>query len=226
MTEFMGLDLEMAFEEHYHEVMETIDGMLKNIFRGLQSKFAEEIKTVQRQYPHEDFVFPEETIVFKYTEAIKILQEAGVMQGTPPMPIGDYDDMSTTTEKALGVLVKEKYNTDYYIIDKFPLALRPFYTMPDPTNPTLSNSYDFFMRGEEILSGAQRLHDAPMLEQRMKEAGINPEEMKSYVDAFRLGAPPHAGGGIGLERVVMLFLKLGNIRRASLFPRDPKRLDP
>lgn len=104
---------------------------------------------------------------------------------------------STSTEKALGVIVKEKYNTDYYIIDKFPLSLRPFYTMPDPTNPLLSNSYDFFMRGEEILSGAQRLHDAPMLEERMRAVGINPDDMKSYVDGFRLGAPPHAGGGIG-----------------------------
>jgi aspartyl/asparaginyl-tRNA synthetase len=98
--------------------------------------------------------------------------------------------------------------------------------MPDPTDPNLSNSYDFFMRGEEILSGAQRIHDPSFLEERMKVAGIDPASMQGYLDAFRLGAPPHGGGGIGLERVVMLFLKLGNIRRASLFPRDPKRLSP
>ncbi|ORY66938.1 hypothetical protein BCR35DRAFT_334495 [Leucosporidium creatinivorum] len=226
MTEFMGLDMEMAFEEHYHEVMETIDGMLKSIFAGLKQRYADDIAVVQKQFPHEDFTFLDETLVLHYTDAIKLLQEAGVQQGTPPAPIGDHDDMSTSTEKALGVIVKEKYKTDYYIIDKFPIALRPFYTMPDPTNPLLSNSYDFFMRGEEILSGAQRLHDAPMLEERMRAVGINPDDMKSYVDGFRLGAPPHAGGGIGLERVVMLFLKLNNIRRASLFPRDPKRLEP
>ncbi|KAK4055675.1 aspartate--tRNA ligase dps1 [Microbotryomycetes sp. JL201] len=226
MTEFMGLDLEMAFEEHYHEVMETIDGMLKHIFAGLKQQFADEISVVQKQFPHDEFTFLPETLVLKYTDAIKILQEAGVQQGTPPAPIGDYDDMSTTTEKALGVLIKEKYGTDYYIIDKFPLELRPFYTMPDPNDKKLSNSYDFFMRGEEILSGAQRVHDAAFLEERMKSVGINPDDMKSYVDGFRLGAPPHAGGGIGLERVVMLFLKLNNIRRASLFPRDPKRLQP
>ncbi len=82
------------------------------------------------------------------------------------------------------------------------------------------------MRGEEILSGAQRIHDPALLVEKMKEKGINPESMQSYVDAFRLGCPPHGGGGIGLERVVMLFLKLNNIRRASLFPRDPKRLEP
>ena len=210
MTEFMGLDLEMAFEEHYHEVMETIDGMLKAIFSGLRQKHATDIQNVQKQYPHDDFEWLDQTLVLSYSDAIKMLQDAGVQQGNPPAPIKDHDDMGTATEKALGVLVKEKYKTDYYIIDKFPIALRPFYTMPDATNPVLSNSYDFFMRGEEILSGAQRVHDAPLLESRMKSVGINPEEMKHYVEAFRLGAPPHAGGGIGLERVVMLFLKLGS----------------
>ncbi|GAA6022132.1 hypothetical protein JCM10207_000772 [Rhodosporidiobolus poonsookiae] len=226
LTEFMGLDLEMAFEEHYHEVMETIDGMLKHIFAGLQQRFSEEIDVVKRQFPHDSFTWLPETLVLKHGEAIKLLQEAGVQQGTPPQPIGDYDDMSTSSEKALGKIIKEKYGTDYYIIDKFPLEIRPFYTMPDPSNPKLSNSYDFFMRGEEILSGAQRVHDPELLVERIKEAGINPEEMKNYVDAFRLGCPPHAGGGIGLERVVMLFLQINNIRRASLFPRDPKRTQP
>lgn len=52
------------------------------------------------------------------------------------------------------------------------------------------------------------------------------EKIKAYIDAFRYGAPPHAGGGIGLERVTMLYLGLDNIRKTSLFPRDPKRLTP
>lgn len=69
--------------------------------------------------------------------------------------------------------------------------------MPDPVNPELSNSYDFFMRGEEILSGAQRIHDPAFLSERMKAAGINPADMSGYLDAFKLGAPPHGGGGIG-----------------------------
>jgi aspartyl-tRNA synthetase len=50
--------------------------------------------------------------------------------------------------------------------------------------------------------------------------------IQPYIDAFKIGAPPHAGGGFGLERIVMFFLGLGNIRRSSLFPRDPKRLEP
>ena len=54
----------------------------------------------------------------------------------------------------------------------------------------LSNSYDFFLRGEEILSGGQRIHDALFLEQRMRESNIDPDTMKEYVDGFRWGCPP------------------------------------
>ncbi len=121
--------------------------------------------------------------------------------------------------------MRRDYGTDFYVIDKFPLAVRPFYTMPDPTDCQLSNSYDFFLRGEEILSGAQRIHDPEFLASRMRELGVDPqgEGMRDYLDAFKLGCPPHAGGGIGLERVVFLYLDLQNIRRSSLFPRDPRR---
>lgn len=52
------------------------------------------------------------------------------------------------------------------------------------------------------------------------------EKIRSYIESFKYGTPPHAGGGIGLERVVMLYLGLDNIRKCSLFPRDPRRLTP
>lgn len=129
------------------------------------------------------------------------------------------------------------------MMDKYPLSVRPFYTMPDPENPVtawgavarypfvsltpaagpqkLSNSYDMFIRGEEIVSGAQRIHDVGMLIDRATEHGIPLPTIQSYVDSFRHGALPHAGGGIGLERVVMLFLGLKNIRKCCMFPRDP-----
>ncbi|KIJ21698.1 hypothetical protein PAXINDRAFT_5844 [Paxillus involutus ATCC 200175] len=222
LTEFVGLDLEMVIEEHYHEVRDLLDGMFKAIFRGLKEQYAKEIAVVGRQFEAEEFKWregPEGTLVFTFKEAVDLLVEDGVNREV-------LDDINTENERRLGRIVKAKYDTDYFIIDKFPLALRPFYTMPDPEDPTLSNSYDFFMRGEEILSGAQRIHDPEFLSQQMRTKGVDPESMKGYLDGFRMGCPPHGGGGIGLERVLMLFLKLNNIRRASLFPRDPKRLEP
>jgi nondiscriminating aspartyl-tRNA synthetase len=219
LTEFVGLDMEMAFKYHYHEVVREIGNTFIHIFKGLREQYKTEIGIVNEQYPRDEFKFLEPALVLEYPEAIKMLRENGV-------EIGDEDDLSTPAEKFLGKLVKAKYDTDFYILDKFPLAVRPFYTMPDPTNPKYSNSYDMFMRGEEILSGAQRIHDPEMLTQRAIHHGINLDEIAAYIDAFKYGCPPHAGGGIGMERVTMLYLGLHNIRMASLFPRDPKRLTP
>ena len=225
MTEFTGLDLEMTFDEHYHEVVDTLSDLFIYIFENLNSRYRREIDLVRRQYPVEEFKLPKDGKIVRlnYSEGIKMLRELG-----GKTDLGDFDDLSTENERLLGKLVREKYDTDFYILDKFPLELRPFYTMPDPENPKYSNSYDFFMRGEEILSGAQRIHDYKLLKERMVSCGLSPDDagLRDYCDSFSYGCAPHAGGGIGLERVVMFFLDLKNIRRASLFPRDPKRLRP
>ncbi|GFY38633.1 aspartate--tRNA ligase, cytoplasmic [Trichonephila inaurata madagascariensis] len=219
LCEFVGLDLEMAFSYHYHEVVDVIGDMFVQMFKGLREKFSDEINMIHKQYPAEPFKFLQPSLRLDYSQGLMLLREAGV-------EIGDEDDLSTPDEKLLGKIIKAKYDTDFYILDKFPLKVRPFYTMPDPENPKLSNSYDMFMRGEEIISGSQRIHDSEFLTQRASELGIDLEKIKSYIDAFRYGAPPHAGGGIGLERVTMLYLGLNNIRKTSMFPRDPKRLTP
>jgi aspartyl-tRNA synthetase len=219
LCEFVGLDMEMAFRYHYHEVVKQIGSTFIDIFRGLRDQYSKEIETVYRQFPNSEFEFCDPPLILNFSEGVKMLQEAGVDQG-------EYDDLSTPNEKALGKLVKAKYHTDFYIMDKYPLEIRPFYTMPDSENPKLSNSYDMFMRGEEILSGAQRIHDSEFLAERIAHKGVDIAEVQDYVDAFKYGCPPHAGGGIGLERVTMLYLGLGNIRSSSLFPRDPKRCTP
>lgn len=161
-------------------------------------------------------------VLYRCLIAITILfavQGAGI-------PADPDEDLSTPQEKELGRIVKEKYGTDFYMMDKYPLSVRPFYTMPDPSNPKVSNSYDLFIRGEEIVSGAQRIHDVDLLIERANAWKIPLSSIQSYVDAFKHGALPHAGGGIGLERVVMLYLGLKNIRKSSMFPRDPTRLSP
>ncbi|KAK2705063.1 aspartate--tRNA ligase, cytoplasmic-like [Artemia franciscana] len=219
LTEFVGLDLEMAFKHHYHEVLDEIGALFIGIFRGLQDLYKDEIASIYCQFPAEPFEFCDPPLRLEYREAVEILRDAGE-------EMNDEDDLSTPQEKLLGRLIKSKYGTDFYILDKFPLAVRPFYTMPDPSNQKWSNSYDIFMRGEEIMSGAQRIHDSPMLIERARHHSVDLEKVKGYIDAFRYGCPPHAGGGIGLERVAMLFLGLDNIRKTSMFPRDPKRLTP
>jgi len=219
LTEFVGLDLEMAFNEHYHEVLDLFDRLFVFLFQKLETECQFEIETVRLQYPSEPFKYNVPSTRLTFKEAVELLKANGVT-------IGEFDDLDTPTEKFLGKLIKEKYNTDFYMLDKFPLAVRPFYTMPDPDRPGYSNSYDFFMRGEEIMSGAQRVHDAALLKERAEHHKVNLETIQPYIDAFKFGCPPHGGGGVGLERVVMLYLGLHNIRKTSMFPRDPSRLTP
>merc|ERR1711963_194177 len=194
LTEFVGLDMEMSFQYHYHEVLDTIGNMFTEMFKGLRDNYAKEISTVNEQFPAEPFKFLDPPLRLEYIEGVQMLREAGI-------EMDDEEDLSTPNEKLLGRLVKAKYDTDFYILDKF-------------------------LRGEEILSGAQRIHNPQFLIERAKLHGVALDTIASYIDSFRYGCPPHAGGGIGMERVCMLYLGLDNIRKTSMFPRDPKRLTP
>ena len=217
LCEFTGFDMEMVIKEHYDEVLDVFSDLFIHIFDGLNKRCKTEIEAVREQHPFEDLKYLNPTLKLTYAEGCALLRSAGVDQD-------DYDDLSTENEKKLGDLVSEKYGTDFFFMDKYPLSVRPFYTMPCPKNPKLSNSYDFFIRGQEILSGAQRIHTTDLLEERAKAWGVDLDD--AYLNSFKNGALPHGGGGIGLERVVMLFLGLPNIRKAAWFPRDPKRLSP
>eukprot|EP01091_Cochliopodium_minus_P009757 TRINITY_DN2473_c0_g1_i1.p1 TRINITY_DN2473_c0_g1~~TRINITY_DN2473_c0_g1_i1.p1 ORF type:complete len:583 (-),score=249.74 TRINITY_DN2473_c0_g1_i1:91-1818(-) len=220
LTEFVGLDIEMAFNDHYHEVLDVLGEMFVHIFDRLGGGFYKsELEAIDKQFGFQPLKYQNPTLRLEFPEGIKLLRENGVK-------IGDYDDLSTEQEKFLGKLVKEKYDTDFYFLDRFPTLIRPFYTMVSPDDPNYTNSYDFFLRSEEITSGAQRIHDSKLLEERALHHGIKIEQIQSYIDSFKYGAPPHAGCGIGLERMVMLYTGVGNIRNTSLFPRDPSRLNP
>ncbi|WZZ81631.1 hypothetical protein YC2023_102203 [Brassica napus] len=152
--------------------------------------------------------FLEKTLRLTFEEGTQMLKEAGVEVD----PLGD---LNTESERKLGQLVLEKYKTEFYILHRFPTAVRPFYTMPCADNPLYSNSFDVFIRGEEIMSGGQRVHVPEVLEKRARECGIDVRSASTrWIRSF------------GLERVVMLFCAQNNIRKTSLLPRDPQRLSP
>ena len=219
LCEFTGLDIEMEIKEHFFEVLDVLGELFYFIFKGLNERYAKELEIVNNQYPFEPLILTPEVLKLPWTEGIKLLTENGFKQDIN-------EDLDTENEKALGKLVRDKYKTDFYILYGYPKSARPFYTMPDPKDDNFTNSFDAFIRGEEVLSGAQRIHDYDLLLQKVKEKEINPETLSDYLNAFKLGAPAHGGAGIGLERVVKLFVGLGNIKKCVLFPRDPKRLKP
>uniref|UniRef100_A0A0D6R6A2 aspartate--tRNA ligase n=1 Tax=Araucaria cunninghamii TaxID=56994 RepID=A0A0D6R6A2_ARACU len=219
LCEFTGLDLEMEIKKHYFEVLDILDRLFVTIFDGLNENCKKELHAINQQFPFEPLKYLPKTLRLTFAEGVQMLKEAGIEVD----PLGDFN---TETERKLGQLVREKYGTDFYFLHRYPMAVRPFYTMPCVDDPLYSNSFDVFIRGEEIISGAQRVHDPEILTKRAKECGIDVNTISTYIDSFRWGAVPHGGAGVGLERVVMLFCGLNNIRKTSLFPRDPQRLAP
>ena len=226
LTEFTGLDFEMEIADAWEEVVDLAEEVLMFIFRGLRERCRYPMAVVQRAYPDAgNFRIREVGRVprIRFAEGVRMLHEAGI-DASPDA------DITTAQEKALGRLVLERFGSDFYTMTHYPAAARPFYTHVDPADPKVTRSYDAFMRGQEIISGAQRIHDPAVLVERMRQMDppLDPdsEGFRYYVDAFRVGCAPHGGGGMGLNRITMLWLGLGNIRQATLFPRDPQRKVP
>lgn len=217
----------MVFDSHYHEVLTFAENLIVFMVTRLLEEYKAEIEVIKKYFPKAgDFKIKDgKALRLKYFDGVKLLKEAGADVSEQESFV---TDLTTAQEKQLGKIIREKYDTDFYVLDEFPMVVRPFYTKVHPLDKNLSNSYDFFMRGEEIMSGAQRINDVTELEASMRAKGVDPttEGFQDYVDAFRQGCRPHAGGGLGLNRIVQFFLGLPNVRQATPFPRDPQRLRP
>ena len=159
--------------------------------------------------------FPELT----FPKIYEILEEMG-----KKIPFGeDYDRES---EKLLWQYVKEKYKTDWFFVNRFPFAVKPFYVMRVDEEPRWARSVDLLFKGLELSSGGQREHRYEKLVEQVKEKGISMESVEWFLRYFKYGAPPMGGFAIGIERLTMQLLDLKNIKEATLFPRTPERLLP
>lgn len=207
LTESTQMDIEMAFasaDDVIKILIATFKEMIKAVIKDNQKELA--LVGAKLEVP--------KVKVVDYTDVIKKLQKKGY-----PIEMGH--DFSRDHEGSISEMYGEAV-----IVKRFPTALRAFYSMPCKDNPELTESFDFIYRGLEILSGAQRIHSAEMLIESLKKKGLDPKGFEFYINAFRCGAPPHAGWSIGLERLTMRIVGAQNIRECVLFPRDRKRITP
>ncbi|KAI5312988.1 hypothetical protein L3X38_042162 [Prunus dulcis] len=166
LCEFTGLDVEMEIDWHYSEVMDIFDLLFVTIFYTLNETCQKDLEAVGRQYPFEPLKYLPETLRLTFEEGVQMLKDDGVEVD----PMGD---LNTEAKRKLGQLVLEKYGTEFYILHRYPLAVRPFYMMPCHDNPAYSNSFDVFIGGEEIISGAQRVYVLELLEEGHKHVALN-----------------------------------------------------
>ncbi|WMT54653.1 MULTISPECIES: aspartate--tRNA(Asn) ligase [unclassified Acidiplasma] len=209
LNEFTSIDIEMSFSDD-ETVMRMLENAIAYSVNRADSILGKELKGLGYSIEEVRPPFPR----IEYSELINYLNDNG-------FKLNFGDDFSPEAMK----FVSKKYN-GFYFITKWPKDLRPFYTMPDDTNRNVTRSFDLQLRDIEVCSGAQRIHDYNMLENSFNEKGLNKNNFEFYIKAFKYGMPPHAGWGLGLERLVMNLLNLSNVRESTLFPRDRSRLSP
>lgn len=215
LNEYTSLDFEMAYIDGFEDIMAMETSVLQHIMKALETQYAKELTILEVKLPKTDSI-PS----VRFDEAKQLVSERY------NRPIRNPYDLEPEEETLIGQYFQEEYDADFVFITHYPSKKRPFYAMDDPTDTRFTLSFDCLLRGMEITTGGQRIHDYPILVDKLKKRNMTEEGMESYMMTFKHGIPPHGGLGIGLERFTMQLLGEENVRETTLFPRDLGRLEP
>ena len=214
LNEATSIDFESAFYDHT-EAMDACEHVVKAAYEGVAENCERELELLGLD---EEFEVPEgEFPRLSYEEAIERVNATGALD----VQLVWGDDLSTEAERALGEDVGE-----HYFITDWPSEIKPFYIKDHDDDEQLSTGFDMMHPRMELVSGGQREHRYDNLVAGFEQQGLDPDQFEYYTKMFKYGMPPHAGWGLGGERLVMTMLGLDNIREAVLFPRDRQRLSP
>lgn len=216
LSEGKQFEFEMGFFEHWHEILDIQEGCIKFILAHLHRHCKPEIETLQNQIVKAPADVPFPRLTFKEAQEL-YFQRTGVDERHEP-------DLSPAAERELCAWSAEKFGTDLVFVTDWKTVKRPFYASPKEDDPELTNTFDLLCAGTEITSGGQRRHTYDSMIEGIRSKEMDPANFSDYLSIFKYGMPPHGGFGMGLERLTMTFLKLKNIREASLFPSDTKRI--
>lgn len=219
LSEFVGMDFEMELETGHYELIKFVHEMFVHIFDSVAQNHSKEIEIIRGFRHFDNIKYTPEPLVFTHKQCVCMLNETGVEMDA-------MSDFNREAEKRLGDIVRNKHGVDFFAISEYPTAVRAFYTKPLSDEPERSCSFDFILRGEEVLSGARRINEYNELIESVEGSEIDKETLKGYLGAFKYGVPIHGGCGIGLERVMKSYFNFGDIRYFSMFPRDPTRIYP
>ncbi len=215
LTEYVGLDAEMAFIESYLEVISVADKVIRGIFKDVGTKAGDILKAFGVTVPKT----ASETPKIKLREALEIIyQRTGRDSRNEP-------DLAPEDEREIGRYAAEEFGSEIIFVTHYPTKKRPMYTYPDPESPEETQSFDLIGRGVEWLTGSRRINNYEQLVSNIKKWGNDPAKFETYLQAFKYGMPPEGGFCFGLERITQNILGLENVRQASLFPRDMNRVD-
>jgi aspartyl-tRNA synthetase len=209
LSEFTSVDIEAAFMD-YTEVMDVLEALVMEVYKYTSENCKKEQEVIGNEIKVPSSPFERIT----YSQVVDELKAAGEQ-------IEFGDDLLDSHLRIVG----QKHPGFFFLTD-WPMKLKPFYIREKEDEPTLSRSFDLQYGYLELSSGGTRLHDPEILKSRLKEQGLDPTQFTDHLEAFDWGMPPHAGWGLGLERLLTTLIGIDNVREVVLYPRDPDRLSP
>ncbi|MDR0707367.1 MAG: aspartate--tRNA(Asn) ligase [Treponema sp.] len=217
LNEYVSLDVEMGFIDSEKDLIELEKGLLTHIFEETARKNSAELALWNAAVPNADAVSQSPTV--RYEEAVKIAGAESAKMGG-----GRIFDITPEAERFLCSWSLREYGSDLLFVNEFPRRYRPFYTYPLDASRTMS--FDALFRGLEITTGGRRQHDYQAFLDVLPKFGLKAENFTNYLDLLKYGCPPHGGFAIGCERLTSRILGIANVKEASLFPRDRRRVEP
>ncbi len=224
LTEFWMLEPEVAFAE-LPEILDLAEDLISYLVSRVLDRSREDLKVLERDVSRLEKVvkpFPRST----YDEAAKILLDPALQarareQGAPPFEMGN--DFGGFDETVLTESLDRPL-----LVTHYPAALKAFYMQPDPVRPDRALCVDVLAPEGygEIIGGSQRIHDHDLLLSRIREHRLPEEAFRWYLEIRKYGTVPHAGFGMGLERVVSWLGGVRHLREAIPYPRMLHRLYP
>ena len=214
LTEFWMVEPEIAFA-HLDDAVALAEGLVCYVVAQALEKRKEELKVLERDTAKLESVkapFPR----LHYEDAMKLLHAKG-----SETPMGS--DFGGTDE----TVIAGEYDRPV-VVHRFPSAIKAFYMAPDPEEPEYSLSADILAPEGygEIVGGGERLADHELLLKRIREHNLPEEAFRWYLDLRRFGSFPHAGFGMGIERVVTWICGIDHLRETIAFPRMLYRIYP
>lgn len=216
LNEYTSLDFEMGPIARFEEIMGVEITVLQHIMSLLAAEYQYELEMLQVKLP----AIPDEVPRLTLAEAHDIIYR------DYHKDFRNEPDLEPEAERLICQWCLEHLKSELLFITHYPTEKRPFYAKDDPEHPGLTSSFDLLFRGLEITTGGQRIHDYEEQVAKLQRFGMNPADFESFLQFHRYGAPPHGGLGLGMERLAAQLIGLENIREATLYPRDIKRLTP
>jgi nondiscriminating aspartyl-tRNA synthetase len=218
MTELTMLDIEMGFIKSHDDVLDMVGDMTIYALKKTYEKHASDLKSLNAPELIVSDKVPRITV-----KEIHELYSKGTGKDTTKEK-----DLIPDEEKWICDYAKKNLGSELVYATQFPIEAMKFYHQANPDDPTTVMWGDLLFRGLEISTVPLREYHYEVLIEQMKKAGIDITHpgYKYYLQAFKYGLPAHGGCGFGVDRLVEKTIGLGNVKEATLFPRDLNRLAP